>query len=419
MNQEQSEYTPPVNRADAFNPYQTQSYTPAPPISPAPQKKERRPMTLGVVIAVALVCSIISGIFTSAVFLASDFVTSGNQTVISQSDTASPTGQTVNITSSDTASIAEAVAAKCLPSVVGIRVTTQQTYWSWFGTQTGESYGEGTGVIISEDGYIITNYHVVSEAVSSNSAKLEVFFPGDIENGVEARLVGYLVSADIAVVKVNKTGLTPIETGNSDTLVMGQTVIAIGNPGGIEYMGSMSQGIVSGINRQIKIEGVGSMTVIQTDAAINPGNSGGALVNSEGKLVGIVSSKIVSESFEGIGFAIPVNKATEIADDIINGKSTSKPYIGIYISSSYDSKTLNQMGYPSGIVVENVTQDGPAQKAGLKRGDIITALGDTKITSYEEFSTALNKMQPGMTVSLSVFRNGRYYKADVTLGEAN
>ncbi len=428
-----NEYTPvspaentsqPVFEMNEFNPYTpASSYTPSPKVTPPPPKKERHPVTIGTVIAVALICSLITGIFTTAVYYTSDhFTTEQNETLSNQDDddTRTSTGNTVNITTSDSASVAEAVAAKCLPSVVGIRVTTQTTYYSWFGeTQTDESYGEGTGVIISEDGYIITNYHVISDMVTGNKGKLEVFFQNDTENGIEATLIGYMVSADIAVVKINKTGLTPIELGNSDDIVMGQTVIAVGNPGGIEFMGSLSQGIISGINREIAIEGLGKMKVLQTDAAINPGNSGGALVNNEGKLIGIVSSKIVSESFEGIGFAIPVNTAKEIADGIINGTVVHKPYIGVYFSSKYDAKTLKSMGYPAGAVVEKVVEDAPAYNAGIRRADIITAVGDTKIESVDGFNDALNKYQPGMSVRITVYRNSRYYQTSVTLGDSN
>lgn len=423
-----SEFTPQSSSVnnygyETFDPYSSaKSYTPTPVImNQPPAKKERKPVTMGMVIAVALVCSIISGIFTSAVFLASDYISSReNQTISAPEDSKSPSGQTVNITTSDEASTAEAVAAKCLPSVVGIRVTTQKTYYSWFGgAQTGESYGEGTGVIISNDGYIVTNYHVVSDIITTTNGKIEVFFNDDLENGIEATLVGYLVSADIAVIKINKTGLTPIETGNSDKLVMGQTVIAIGNPGGIEFMGSLSQGIISGINREIAIEGLGTMKVLQTDAAINPGNSGGALVDSKGCLVGIVSSKIVSESFEGIGFAIPVNTALEIAKDIVDGTLVHTPYIGVYISSTYDSKTLKEMGYPAGVVVEKVVEGAPAYTAGIRRGDIITQIESTKITSFDEFSKALNNYKPGVTVKMTVYRDSRYYQTSVTLGDSN
>lgn len=425
-----NEYTPETRETSSpdfemneFNPYvSANSYTPAPkPSNPTP-KKERHPVTIGTVIAVALICSLITGIFTAGVYYTSNhFTTQQSETVTEQDDdTRTSLGNTVNITTSDSASVAEAVAAKCLPSVVGIRVTTQTTYYSWFGeSQTDESYGEGTGVIISQDGYIVTNYHVISDMVTGNKGKLEVFFANDIENGIEAELIGYMVSADIAVVKINKTGLTPIELGNSDDIVMGQTVIAVGNPGGIEFIGSLSQGIISGINREIAIEGLGKMNVLQTDAAINPGNSGGALVDSSGKLIGIVSSKIVSESFEGIGFAIPVNTAKQIADGIINKTIVHKPYVGIYFSSTYDEKTLKSMGYPAGAVVEKVVEDAPAYNAGIRRADIITAVGDTKIKSVDDFNTALNKYQPGVSVKITVYRNSRYYQTSVTLGDSN
>lgn len=424
-----NEYTPQNDtpkqeyEMDSFDPYATpKSYTPTPVATTVTVKKERHPVTIGTVIAVALLCSIISGILTSAVIFTSDHFTSNDDKVIisEKNDTPTTEGNTVNITASDSASVAEAVAAKCLPSIVGIRVTTKTTYYSWFGeVQDNENYGEGTGVIISDDGYIITNYHVISDMVTGKQGKLEVFFPSDIQNGLEAKLIGYMVSADIAVIKIDKTGLTPIEIGDSEELVMGQTVIAIGNPGGIEFIGSLSQGIISGINREIAIEGLGNMNVIQTDAAINPGNSGGALVNDEGKLIGVVSSKIVSESFEGIGFAIPVNKAMEIANDIIEGKTVSKAYMGVYLSSEYDKKTLEGMGYPAGAVVENVVENAPAYNAGIRRGDIITKIGDISVESIDEFTEALENYQPGMQVTVTIYRNSRLYTTSVTLGDSN
>ena len=342
----------------------------------------------------------------------------------SQQDSSSQVTPTTNITVNDTSdSIAAAVAQKVKPSVVGIRVTTQTTGMSIFGQQTSESVGEGSGVIYKENGYIITNYHVISEAVSSanygtiaENASIEVVLPSDPDTAINASVVGFDASADLAVLKIEQTGLPVIEIGDSDTLEVGQVAIAVGNPGGLQYMGSVSKGIVSGLNRTITTENNVQMNLIQTDAAINPGNSGGALVDQNGKLIGINNAKMSGTDYDGMGFSIPVNEVVEICDRIISQEGQQTPYLGISINTYYDSDMLQRMGYPAGIVVYSVAQGSPAEQAGIRSGDIITKFGDTAVTSYASMISEKNKYAAGETVTITVYRDRQLQELNVTLG---
>ena len=183
-------------------------------------------------------------------------------------------------------------------------------------------------------------------------------------------------------------------------------------------MNSVSYGIVSGLNRTITVDSIGEMELIQTDAAINPGNSGGALLNSKGQLIGINSSKLVDESFEGMGFAIPVNIVIKVVKEIIENKDNPSPYIGIEIYK-YDSAYLAQYGLPSGAAVKAVVKNAPAYNAGIRSGDIITAFNKIEIKEYSDFINALDECKPGTKVTARIYRNGRYYSTTVTIGSNN
>ena len=278
------------------------NYTPKPP-----KKKKSKKYGAWVVV----VCCILSA-FIGATSAASVFVFLGNNTKTENLQQPILQGNNVNINVDEQAtSVVEAVATKVTPSVVGIRTTT--SVMSFFGNQ--EASGEGSGVIYKQDGYIITNYHVVADAIGNSSSKIEVFLDATANTeSYEASVVGYNISSDLAVIKINANGLTAIEVTDSKNLKVGQYVITVGNPGGLEFMDSVTYGVVSGLDRIVSSDS--EISLIQTDAAINPGNSGGALVDTTGKLVGINSSKIVSEEFEGMGFAIPSNTVVEICDRI-------------------------------------------------------------------------------------------------------
>ena len=371
---------------------------------PPKQKKNKKKGAFGAgtVIAAALLAAVIgAGSGIAAVTLSSK---NGSNT--SSPITSSVSGSNVNINIDETAeSVVEAVAKKVTPSVVGIRTTTSVR--SFFGSSN-ESTGEGSGVVYSADGYIITNYHVISGAVTNKSgSKIEVFTDTLDSDSYEATVVGYNISTDLAVIKINAKGLTPAEFSDSSKLKVGQYVITVGNPGGLEFMDSVTYGVISGLNRVVSSDS--DVKLIQTDAAINPGNSGGALVNTKGQLVGINSSKIVSEEFEGMGFAIPSNTVAEICKNIIEKQNDPEPYLGISVSEKYNSSVLKYYGYPSGAVVSSVADGSPADNAGLAKGDIITEFGGTEITEYSMLESLLQKCKPGDQVSVKIYRSGRYY----------
>jgi serine protease Do len=307
-------------------------------------------------------------------------------------------------------SVVEAVAKKVTPSVVGIRTTT--SVQSFFGND--EASGEGSGVIYRKDGYIVTNYHVIADAVKNSKGKIEVFL-GDLNSkAYAANVVGYNIATDLAVIKIDAKNLTAVEIADSSKLKVGQYVITVGNPGGLEFMDSVTYGVISGLNRVVSSDS--SVSLIQTDAAINPGNSGGALVNVTGELVGINSSKIVSEEFEGMGFAVPSNTMVEICDKIIENENSPEPYIGITLSEKYTSSVLAFYGYPSGAVVLSVFEGSPAYNAGIRRGDIITSFNGKAVKDYTVFGNLVSQTKPNDKIAVEIYRNGRNYSTTVIIG---
>lgn len=403
----------PKNSQQNFNTSYPPSYSTGYNSSPVntPQKSKRTHSLLTVLIACGLsaVISLVCGFAVSYAYLKNNTEKSETPgTTIIQQDTAA---DSVNITIDETAaSVAEAVYTKCQNSVVGIRTTTSVS--NFFGGSQ-EQTGDGSGVVYSADGHIITNYHVISAAVESSNSKIDVFIGNDKTKSYPASVVGYNISCDLAVLKIDVTGLTPIELGNSDELNVGQYVVTLGAPGGIEFMGSVTYGIISGLDRTVSTNS--ELKLIQIDAAINPGNSGGALLNSEGKLIGINSSKIASVNYEGMGFAIPINAVKEKCDKIISRKDDSQAYFGVSISSTYTSEVLAFYGYPSGAVVSSVAPESPAHLAGIERGDIITEFNDIKITEYQVLGDALYDCKGGDKVNIKIYREGRYYTLFVTL----
>ncbi len=241
----------------------------------------------------------------------------------------------------------------------------------------------------------------------------------DTENPLKATVVGYNISNDLAVIKVSASNLPAIELGDAEKLKVGQFVAAIGSPGGLEFMGSVTYGIISGLNRVISDSSTGdAINLIQTDAAINPGNSGGALVDINGKLIGVNSSKIAATEYEGMGFAIPIDTVKDICDKIIAKENDPNPYIGITISERYDAETLTELGYPAGAVVKSVITGGPAYEAGIRSGDIITEFNGVAITEYTQLSDEIAKTKPKETVNVKIYRR-KYYTTKITIGSNN
>ncbi len=381
---------------------------------PPPPKPPRKRYSVATVLAAAILAAVIGAVSGIG---AVTFLNKDNAPTPSETEKGDVINTTINV-DKVASSVIEAVAEKASPSVVGIRTTT--AVMNFFGGLT-DVPGEGSGVIYSADGYIITNHHVIESVIgqTSNNAKIEVYLNNNTSESYPATLVGYNINSDLAVIKIEKNGLTPIDIADSDKLKVGQFVAAIGCPGGLDFMGSVSYGIVSGLDRTIDDNDDDAVSLIQTDAAINPGNSGGALLNTEGKLIGINSSKIAATEYEGMGFSIPANTVVEICDQIIAKKDDPEPYIGITISETYDENTLKRLGYPSGAVVSSVVSGGPADDSGINRGDIITEFAGKEISSFTELYEVINECSAGETVSVKIYRSGRYYSTEIEVGANN
>lgn len=287
------------------------------------------------------------------------------------------------------------IVKKVKPSVVGIS--------SEF---SGAAVSTGTGIIMSGDGYIVTNAHVVQNTengMTERAGSVTAVLSDSSE--CRAEIIGADSRTDLAVIKINPGGLdlTPAEFGDSDSLTEGELAVAIGNPLGFELYGSTTCGIISALNRKITV-GEYEMNLIQTDAAINPGNSGGPLLNDRGQVIGINSSKIISDYAEGIGFAIPISSAKGIIDDLIeNGYVTGRPMIGIS-GENISEKTAKYYNLPQGVCVRFITPDSAADVSGIEIGDIIIAFNGESIYTMEELNKRLDDLSAGDTVNLTVYR---------------
>ena len=367
--------------------------------------------------AVALVLAAAMGFaggFVGAKFGGSGKVVIQQVAPSSTADSASGSDSSITAASSSGSSLTtEQVADLVSPSVVVI--TTEQvvySQWSWYGQNQVES-GAGSGVIISSDGYILTCAHVVDGA-STITVTI-----GDKD--YTATLVGEDTTSDIAVIKIDADGLTPATVGNSDSLKVGQSVMAVGNPLG-ELGGTVTGGMISALNRSVTIQGsssVNTMSLIQMDASVSPGNSGGGLFNMNGELIGIVNAKSSSSDAEGLGFAIPINDAIKVAQELLeNGYVTGRPYLGITYLAVEDAQTAAQLGVNAyGVYVVEVVKGGPAEKAGLQAGDRIVSVDGTEIASKDDLGTLMQKHAAGDTLSITIAREGQMQTVNVTLGE--
>jgi len=311
----------------------------------------------------------------------------------------------------------KSIAKKVGPSIVGIRMVTKSPKY-WYSSDMSDYESEGSGIIISKDGYILTNYHVVEYAdpkkTLSKNTTLEVFLSD--KQQASAKFVGGDSKTDLAVIKIDKKNLTAATLGDSDELEVGELAVAIGNPLGLEFQGTVTVGVISALNRTVTINDK-VLNLIQTDAAINPGNSGGALVNSKGQVIGINTAKISITGVEGLGFAIPINDAKPIVDQLIMfGYVKGRPYIGIsgreiteQISSFY--------GLPVGIYILEVESGSAAEKAGIKKGDILVSLAGKEVRTMTELETIKEKYKAGDTVKVVVVRNNKKLTLTLTFGE--
>lgn len=309
------------------------------------------------------------------------------------------------------------VAQKVLPSVVGIKVEySVSSIFNKNMTSTGEA--EGSGIIISQDGYILTNNHIVNNTSTSSfyevgdANKVIVTLYND-ETEYEGTIVGTDEQTDLAVIKIDKTGLTAATLGNSDNVQVGEFAMAIGNPLGMQS--SVSSGMISAVNRKVTSDGI-TFNLIQTDSAINSGNSGGALVNSKGEVIGINTLKMSGSGVEGMGFAIPINSAKPIYEQLIQYNKVKRPYIGIS-GRDLDEKTAKANNLVVGVYVLSVEEFSSAEKAGIKIGDVITSIDEKTITTMNELNEVKNSHQIGDEIKLKIYRNNSEKEITLTLQE--
>jgi len=362
-------------------------------------KKTKSSNNVALIIIMALIGGIVGGVFVSLVLNNGESIKETVQAITNKYE----------ITETDSPVVA--ISAKVSPSVVGIKVTYSYEIFKGYSTET---EGEGSGIIYSEDGYIVTNYHVIEAAINDETAKVEVALEGS-EEWIEAKIVGHDEVTDLAVIKIEKNGLQAAEFGASANLKVGDIAVAVGNPLGQDFAGTVTSGIVSALNRTITTDGR-TYELIQTDAAINTGNSGGALANSKGEVIGINTVKIVATGVEGIGFAIPSDEAVPIIKELIENKKISRPSIGIggYNITESIAKAYN---LHVGIFVSEVMSGSPAEKAGFKAGDIIIKADGKEVKTMDELNNIKYKYEVGDKLKVTVLRDSKEVELTVTLGE--
>ncbi len=375
-----------------------------PPVQPKKQGFFHRAAVK--VTALILACAVTGGLAGWGGAAIAGSGSNSGKTTIQQSDRQPVTVQVKKVdgqTKMDPAT----VYASVVNSAVSINCSATST--NIFGQQT-QTASSGSGFIITEDGYVVTNYHVVSGA----SSVQVTLYNGDT---YDATVIGGDSDYDVAVLKINASGLQPVTLGESADVNVGDTVLAIGNPLG-ELTFSMSQGIVSSCDRAINVDGT-PFNMIQVDCSINPGNSGGPLVNLYGEVVGIVSAKYSSYSsttVEGLGFAIPISDVRSIITDIMeNGAVTDKAYMAITAGTMNEQMAAQfNIDVTEGVFVYSVVEGGAGEKAGLRLGDVITKMGDKTLTSRQDLSAAMKGYRAGDTVTLTVYRGGQYIEVELT-----
>lgn len=373
-------------------------------------KKESKPVTwkgMIPVLAVAVVLSLLLGLaggFTGALLMQKKVVPTDAVVIYKTTKLKNENGDAVKETLPLT-QVAELVKNSV------VEITTEQIVTGSF-MQQYVSEGAGSGVIISADGYIVTNHHVIDGATNINVR---------LADGTEyaAKPVGSDAKSDLAVLKVEAVGLTPAAYGSSAELAVGETVVAVGNPLG-ELGGTVTNGIVSALNRNVVVENT-EMTLIQTNASVSPGNSGGGLFNMAGELIGVVNAKSADADAEGLGFAIPVNTAMRVAQDLIeNGYVSGRPALGITVMEINNAETAEYYGVTAfGVYIADVTKGSGADKAKLQVGDRIVAINNKEVTQTSDLTDVIAGCEVGDKVTLSIARNGQLLTVEVTLGDRN
>lgn len=377
----------------------------------APQQSKKKNFGAGKIVALCLVCALIGALVQPVTGLITG--KSSSTVTLTTGDRAVTQIETITANTNAEMSPAE-IYASYVDSTVGITVDIVTT--NIFG-QTVKGAAAGSGFVITADGYILTNYHVIQNANAITVAFVDgVTYPATLIGGEEAN--------DIAVIKIDADGLTPVVLGSSGDMRVGESVVAIGNPLG-ELTFTETQGIISALNRTITMSDGRKMNMIQTDCAINSGNSGGPLFNHHGEVIGIVSAKYSSGNYttsatvEGLGFAIPMDDVADMVKDLIEmGYVTGKPYLGLIMDIDGVSTAAQAYGVPAGVPVLGVTQGLAAQKAGIQAGDIITKVDGEEITSSNALSAAISEKEPDDQITLTIYRNGETLELTATLGEA-
>ena len=397
-------------------------YTPPEPKKTVKKEKSGKGGRFIALICLCLVCAILGGV-VGAGFMSgrlservASLEQSRSEAVLTQAAREAEAAESAPVASqvSSGAPLSAAqIYERACEQVVGI--TTEVTYTNFFGMNSSSAVS-GTGFIVSADGYILTNYHVI-ELAAQNDKDVNVI----LRDGTRyvATIVGYEKYNDVAVLKIDAEGLSPVTFGNSGGISVGDTVYAVGNPLG-ELDFSMSTGHVSALDRLITSDESGvAINMFQIDAAVNSGNSGGPVYNAAGEVIGIVTAKYADTGVEGLGFAIPINDAVSIASDLITkGYVSGKAYMGVSIDQRYNSMYAQYWGMPLGAYVYSVESGSCADKAGVREKDIITAIGDRQITGYTDLTSALHSFSAGDTTEVTVYRGGEDITLTITFDEA-
>lgn len=369
-------------------------------------------------ILISFISAIIGGACALGIYLGiannpkEETVDTSTSNINNNSYASSPNLSQVSLSNySDTAIYA---AQKVLPSMVSIKVEYDVNYFG----MTKATTGSGSGVIISEDGYILTNNHVISSADSSSfyqvsdAKSITVKIYGD-ETEYPAEIVGTDSQTDLAVLKIDKTGLQTAELGDSSSVQIGEFVLAIGNPYNLDF--SVTAGIISALNREMTVDST-TYKVIQADCAINSGNSGGALVNSKGQVIGITTLKLSGTGIEGVSFAIPINDTISIYKTLIEKGKISRPFVGVS-GLDIDEATAIRNGLTKGIYVDSVVSGSSAEKAGIKSGDVIVSFDGKDISTMDELNEIKNTKNIGDNVEIKFYRKSELKTVTITLGE--
>ena len=388
--------------------------------------QSKKSVGIGALIACCLICTILGSLGGAALLgyvfnrrvvslekNVKELSSGANQIVLMQSTG----GSAGSVSAAETAYGSSTMSAGDLydmacDQVVG--VTTEVTYTNYFGMRSSAAVS-GSGFIITADGYILTNYHVIEDAYKAGIDVNVILHDG---TRYKAQIVGVEADNDVAILKIDADGLSPVTLGNSEGMRVGDTIYAVGNPlGELEF--SMTTGHVSAKDRRIVTDSSGeSISMFQIDAPVNSGNSGGPVYNARGEVVGIVTAKYKSSGVEGIGFAIPINDAAAIAQDLLtSGYVTGKAHLGVVTNTKYNEMYAQYYGWPVGAYVDSVEKGGCAEKAGIEAGDIITRVGDYQVRRYDDLRSAIKRYSAGETVELDFYRSDASHTVSVTFDE--